>query len=343
MNGFRWERLERLCGLRGISGQEDAVRKVIEQEASPFCGCRTDRLGNLICFKKGRERPKQTILFSAHMDEVGFIVTHISEEGRLGFAPVGGIDSRVVYGKPVLVGENALPGVIAGKALHQLSGEERDKPAKLENLSIDIGASSRAEAQAMVCLGDQVTFRSRFSFLGEEALMGKALDDRAGCALLLEMMERDLPFDCHFVFTVREEVGGPGAGPAARAVGAGLAVIVENTTAGDVAGAGEDEFVCRQGGGPVVSFMDRGTVYDHHLYRMAFDAAEKKGIPCQTKHGVFGGNESRAVQAAGEGVRVAAVSLPARYIHSPAATLRRDDISHSLLLLEAMLERMGRL
>lgn len=336
--------IKELSDIGGVSGREEAVREYILRQVEGHCTCQVDNLGNLLCFKKGAAVPKNTIMLSAHMDEVGFIITHIGEDGLLRFANIGGIDSRVVVGRSVLVGEKCIRGVIGTKAIHMVTEKEVDKPAKLSDLFIDIGAVSREEAEQAVSLADRVTFVPDYLEFGDGFIKNKALDDRAGCALLIEMIQKEsLPFDAYFVFTTNEETGQAGAGPAAFAIGADIGIVVETTTAGDVSGASEDKYVCHMGGGPVVSFMDKGTIYDHALYQLGFHAAQKLNIPCQTKRGVFGGNESRAVQAAGKGVRVMAVSMPARYIHSPSCVLKTEDIDNTYKLLTALVGEVGNL
>lgn len=332
-----------LSGLAGVSGDEGAVRAAIIELLDGCCTLHTDPLGNLIAHKKGRKTPSKRLLFSAHMDEVGFIVTHIEENGLLRFAAVGGIDSRVVFGKSVLVGEQCLPGVIGAKALHQLSDQEKETPPKLDELYIDIGAESRKQAEKFVLPGDRVIFDSPFLRFGNGKILAKALDDRAGCALLVHLAKSDLPYDCTFSFTVQEETGCTGGVTAGYTVQPDIAVAVETTTASDIAGVPEDKTVCALGNGPVVSFMDRGTIYDHQLYRLALSAAKEREIPVQTKEGVYGGNESRSLQVAGNGARVIAVSLPCRYLHSPSCVIQQEDVDSTYRLLQALIEEFGAL
>lgn len=333
--------IEYLSGLAGVSGDEDAVREAIIELLDGCCTLRTDPLGNLIAHKKGRQTPSKRLLFSAHMDEVGFIITHIEENGLLRFAPVGGIDSRVVFGKSVRIGEQRLPGVIGAKALHQCSDEEKETPAKLSDLYIDIGAESREQAEEFVLPGDRAIFDSPFLRFGDGKILAKALDDRAGCALLVHLAKSDLPYDCTFSFTVQEETGCTGGVTAGYTAAPDIAVAIETTTASDIAGVPEDKTVCALGKGPVVSFMDRGAIYDHALYRLALSAAEKRRIPIQAKEGVYGGNESRSLQVAGNGAQVMAVSLPCRYLHSPSCVIQQDDIDSTYRLLEALIEELG--
>lgn len=338
------ETIRTLADIPGVSGGEDAVRDAISGMIREHCDhVETDALGNLIALKKGRQAPKQRLLLSAHMDEVGFIITHVEDGGLLRFDSVGGIDSRVVVGKAVEVGGKRIYGVIGTKAIHQTEEKDQEEPVKLDKLYIDIGAKDREDAEKLVAPGDRAVFHSQFREIGDGHILSRALDDRAGCAVLIELLRHELPYDCYFSFTVQEETGCTGAVTAAYAVSPDIAIAVEATTASDIAGVDEGKEVCKFGGGPVVSFMDKGTVYDSGLYRLAMDLAKKKGIPVQTKEGVFGGNESRSLQASRDGARTMAVSMPCRYIHSPSSMLRNSDIEDTKALLLALVEALGAL
>lgn len=328
------ELLETLCGLPGVSGREEAVRYEILRRIEGRCIYRVDSLGNILAFKKGRETPAQTRMFSAHMDEVGLIVTYIEEDGLVRFATVGGIDARALTGKAVLINET--PGVIGTKAMHQKTAEERGKAADIPDMYLDIGATDRAGAQRLVRPGDRAVFDSRFTLFGDGFIQGKALDDRAGCALLIQLIESNLRYDTHFAFTVQEETGTAGGKTAAAQIAPDLGFVVETTTACDIPGTPEERMVCRLGEGPVVSFMDKGTVYDAALYQRALDLAAEKGLRCQSKLGVYGGNEARSVQTAGNGAKMLAVSLPCRYLHTQACVLQRSDLEETGRLLAAL-------
>jgi len=331
-----------LSDIPGVSGCEQAVRDEIIALIKDHCErYEVDALGNLIAFKKGERAPLKRIMLSAHMDEVGLIVTHIEEDGLLRFATVGGIDSRVLFGKAVEIGPSRLCGVIGGKAVHHLTEKEKEAVPEPESLLIDVGATDRAEAEKHVSPGDFAVFSGGFADLGENCLMGRALDDRAGCALLVELLRSPLPYDCHFAFTVQEETGCTGAMTAAYAVAPDIGIVVETTTAADIAGVPAGKKICELGGGPVLSYMDRGTVYDKALYDLAFEIAGESGIPAQTKSAVVGGNESRSVQAAGRGAKVLAVSLPCRYLHSPSLLIHKGDVEHTLRLLAALIQKLG--
>ncbi|MBR5310616.1 MAG: M20/M25/M40 family metallo-hydrolase [Oscillospiraceae bacterium] len=332
------ENLEILSMARGTSGDESAVRKLIYDEvlAYPDCIAKTDNAGNLIVSKKGKTQPKNKLMFSAHMDEIGFIITHIEESGFLRFSCIGSVDSRVIVGKRLLVGRNAIPGLLGSKAIHLVKKEEFDNPTKTSDLYIDIGAENREEAEKLVSIGDRAVFDSDFEKFGDGCVMGRALDDRAGCAMLMELLKEDAEYDFTVCFTTREEIGGNGAPAAAFGVDPDIAVVVEATTAGDYPCVPGDKFICKQGLGPVVSFRDNGTLYDMEIYQYIMELCGKENIPVQTKHGICGGNDAEAIHKARGGIRPVAVSLPARYIHSPYATLKISDMENTLALIKIL-------
>ena len=206
------ENLKALCALDGVSGDEDRVRDFIRRQAEPWAETvRTDALGNLIVHKRGRKPAGNKLLLCAHMDEVGLIVTRATEDGFLRFDFVGGVDRRVALGKPVVLGPDKIPGVIGMKAIHMLSAEERKKVPKTEALYLDIGAADKEEALSKVPLGTYGSFVGEPEELGDGLLKAKAIDDRVGCAILLELLKEDLPLDVTFAFTAQEEVGTRGA------------------------------------------------------------------------------------------------------------------------------------
>lgn len=330
-----------LCALPGISGDEGAVSAYLMERLSGCCDCTLDPLGNLICHKKGRSATGKKILLTAHMDEVGFILTHITEEGMLRFSPVGGVDAKVVAGKTLYVGKDRVPGVVGIKAIHHQTAEERKTPLDYDGLYLDIGAKDKAQAGQVVRLGDTVVFHGPVEPFGSHGLLGKAIDDRAGCAVLARLLLReDLPCDLTAVFTVQEETGCAGAKVAGNALLPDISLVLETTTAADLADVPADQQVCRLGAGPVVSFMDGGTLYDRDLYALALQIAAERRLPLQVKEKVSGGNESRSLQVAGAGSQVLVLSLPTRYLHSPSCVCDRRDLAGmedmTLALLEAL-------
>ena len=303
------ELLKELCRLNGVSGAEDPVRNFIQTQAQPYAdSLRSDALGNLIVFKRGKKSTGNKLLLAAHMDEVGVIVTRITEEGFLKFDFVGGVDRRVAIGKPVVLGENEIPGLIGLKAIHLVSREEEEKVPKTDALYIDIGAKDREEAEKLVPPGTYGSFVGPPQEFGQGFLKAKAIDDRIGCAIMLELLKEDLPLDVTFAFTAQEEVGTRGAFGTAFSVSPEVALVLETTTAADLPGVEGARRVCAPGKGPVISYMDGATIYDRDLFENLRRLAEEHRIPWQTKEYIAGGNDARTIQRSRSGVRVAALS-----------------------------------
>lgn len=336
------ELLKELCLINGTSGDEILVRQAIIEKIKDFCDYRVDNLGNLIAFCKGKKSSGKKLMIAAHTDEVGFIVTYINSDGTLCFNEVGGIDTTVAIGRQVTVG-NGINGVIGSTAVHNLSREQREKPPKYGDMYIDIGADSKEEAEKLVRLGDSVYFDSEFVELGGNCVKSKAIDDRAGCAIMIQLIREGVEYDTYFVFNVQEEVGLRGSTVSSFSVAPDFAIVLEATTASDIDGVSGAKKVCSLGKGPVVGFMDRSTVYDKELYRMAFESAENLGIPCQTKTMIAGGNDSGAIHKSRGGVRTIAVSVPCRYIHSPSCVINKEDFENTLTLTRELARRIHEL
>lgn len=333
------ELLKELCLINGVSGDENAVRDFIIDKIKDICEYRIDNLGNLICLRKGRKAPAKKIMVAAHMDEVGFIVTSVRSDGTLTFGTVGGVDASVTIGRQVKVGKNGLSGVIGSTAVHNLSKEQREKAPSISSLYIDIGAADKEETEKHVRLGDCVYFDSEFIEFGENRIKSKAIDDRAGCAMMIKLMQEEPEYDTWYVFNVQEEIGLRGSTVSAFSVQPDIAFVLEATTAADIDGVSGAKRVCSLGNGPVVSFMDRSTVYDKQLYNLAFETAEELGIKCQTKTMIAGGNDSGAIHISGKGVRTLAVSVPCRYLHSPSCVIDYSDVETSYTLVKTLIEK----
>lgn len=335
--------LKTLCELNGTSGREEAVREFLIAHLPKDASYTVDALGNLIVEKRGANRAKNKVMLASHMDEVGLIIAYITEDGFLRFACVGGIDSRALFGKAVKVGEQGVSGVIGGKAVHQLTKDEKNTVPEAENLLIDIGARTKAEAESLVSLGDNAYFDSEYIEFGDGFVKSKAIDDRAGNLIMLEMLQSDLPYDMTFCFTVQEEIGTRGAAAVTDTVAPDYAIVLESTTASDLPDVSGYRQVCKTGGGAVVGFMDRGTVYDKSLYDLAFRLAKENDIPCQTKTMVAGGNDASAIHKAAGGVKTVAVSVPCRYIHSASCVAKKEDIDSVARLARVLSETLATL
>lgn len=330
--------LKDLCLLNGTSGREDAVRNYIIEKIKDKCEYSVDVLGSVIAFKKGKKAPDKKVLVAAHTDEVGFIITDITDDGYLRFAPVGGIDAAVVLGRRVDI--NGIKGVVGAKAVHLLSDDEKKNEPAFDKLAIDIGAADKAEAEKAVSLGDCAYFASDYCEFGDGFIKSKALDDRIGCMLMIELINSDLEYDTYFCFNVQEEVGLRGSGCSAYAVKPDVAVILESTTAADIDGVTGGDKCCVLGKGPVVSFMDGRTIYDKQIFDLAFEVAKENNIRIQIKTKIAGGNDAGAIQKSGAGCRVAAVSLPCRYIHSGSSVVKIGDIEETRRFLPLFLSKL---
>jgi endoglucanase len=335
--------LKELCALDGVSGREEAVREYILHclaKSSADLDVKVDALGNVLVSVRGKRRAARKLLFAAHMDEVGLMIVGATDDGFLRFAKTGGIDDAVLYGRCVKV--NGHYGIIGGKAVHQCKGDDKRTIVATDKLLIDVGVGSREEALTIAEPGDVAVFDSDFVKLEDGLFKARALDDRAGCALLLELASKTPEYDIYVAFTVQEEVGLRGAKTAAFGMEPDVAVVVDSTTAADTVGVSGDKRVCRVGGGPVVSFMDNRTLYDRALYQQIFKIAERIDSPVQTKTMVAGGNDAGAIQLSRTGVRVAAVSLPCRYIHSPSCVLSKKDLNSTAVLLKELATELAK-
>lgn len=331
--------LKTLCELCGASGNEGAVRRAILDAAKPLCdSVRIDRMGNVIAFKKGRTGGRH-VLFSAHMDEVGFIVLDAADDGLLMFRPVGGVDPRVVVSKYVVVGEKKVPGVIGALAIHLQSPEDRKRVLDYDQLYIDIGAKSKDEALADCPIGSYVYFDAGYEPLGDGCVVSKALDDRVGCYNLLRLLEGSYDADITCAFVVQEEVGLRGAAGAAFDAQADAVIVLEGTTAGDMGGVDKVRQVCVPGQGVAVSFMDKASLADRELYRQMLDLAREKGIACQIKRAATGGNDAGAYQRSKAGARTCVLSVPCRYIHGPSSVIRLSDVEAQYQLARVFAEK----
>lgn len=336
---MNFELLKTLCMLNGTSGDEKAVRDFIISRLPDDCDYIVDPLGNLIVNKKGETEPKNKVALFAHMDEVGFIVTYITEDGFVNVANVGGIDNSALFGKKLTI--NGQVGVAGAKAIHQCSSDEAKKIPEITDVSVDFGFESKEEAEKYISLGDFGYFKSDFVEFGSDMIKSKALDDRLGCGIMLELLQEKSKINYTCVFTVQEEIGTRGATVSAYTVKPDYAIVIETTTASDIPDTPENKKVCKVGKGAVVSFMDRGTIYNKDLYKKAREIADKNGIANQTKTVVAGGNDASAIHKSAGGIKTVAVSLPCRYIHSSASVGSKADMESVKALTKALLEEFA--
>ncbi len=330
--------LKELCQRSGPSGWEDDIRSFIlgQIKADEIT---VDTMGNIIAHKLGGGKK---VMVAAHMDEVGFIVSGFTDEGFVRFKTVGGILTTVLVSKKVLLGEKKVPGIISAKAVHLQKREEREKLIPMSELYIDIGAKNKEEAQNLLNLGDYGVFAGEYTEFGDGLVKSKALDDRVGCAALIELMKNDYANDMYFVFTVQEEVGLRGAIIAANRIRPDYALVIEGTTCSDVYGTKPHETVTNLGGGAVMTAMDRAAVSDRRYFEMIKSLAERENIPLQIKRTSSGGTDAGSIQRSGGGVKTAVLAVPCRYIHSPVSVMSKSDFDSVCRLSAAVLKELER-
>ncbi len=350
--------LKQLSNAFGVSSVEGDVRKIIVEAIKDYVDeWRVDTMGNLFATRKATRKRKGDapgvplrVMVVAHMDEVGFMVSRIKKDGHLKFEPIGGFDRRVLLGKTVVVGPERIPGVIGLKPVHLLERNEFDRVGKIDTMYIDIGATGE-QLKGKVNPGDFVTFDTKFGRLGGQSryrkdrglVKGKAFDDRAGCAVLLELLKEDYPLDLVAVFTVQEEIGLRGARVAAYAANPDLAFILECTAADDLprpTDDDDDDHFPRLGDGPAITVMDRSFIANRGLVDLLINTAEAEGLPYQFKRPGIGGTDAGAVHLAREGVPSVVVSIPGRYIHSPVGVLDLADFWNTVKLMQAALKQL---
>ena len=335
--------IKELCLINGVSGDEGRVRNFILDKIKPYADSITvDTMGNVIAFKKGSNPDGKKVMICAHMDEVGFIVTDITDDGFVKFAAVGGFDDRILLTQKVVINSanGDVKGVIGIKAVHLQSADERKKVVSMDSMYIDIGASGKEDAMKYISRGDYISFDSEYRELGGGCIKSKAIDDRVGCALMLELIRNTYESDIYYCFSTQEEVGTRGAKVIAQRLNADVAIVLESTTAADIPFV-DDHLRCTvQGDGPVISIMDRASYSNKELNRFICEAADEYGIRYQFKKTTQGGNDAGAIQTSAGAVRTCVISLPCRYIHSPVSTVRIADIEEMYRLADKALEKI---
>ncbi len=333
--------LKELSEAIGVSGQEGPVRAVILDAIRGHVDeVEVDTLGNVLALKRGTGPEPVRAMVAAHMDEIGLMVVGHDSDGFLRVSQVGGIDARLLPGKVLRVGPEGIPGVIGIKPVHLLKGDEYKKVPKLDSLVIDIGAKSKDEARGLAPLGTCATFGTTYREFGP-TVSGKAFDDRAGCAVLVELLRGErLPCDLHAVFTVQEEVGLRGARVAAFKIAPDCGFALEGTICDDIPKDKDASPTTEMGGGPAITVMDRSFVADRRLVELLIGTAEDLGIPYQIKRPGIGGTDAGAIHRSRGGVPSVTVAVPCRYIHSPAALLSLDDFDNTVRLMRESLSRL---
>lgn len=330
--------LERLCNVLAVSGDEGEVRRIVLDEIKPYADqVRVDALGNVLATRPGRGKKRMRVMLDAHMDEVGFMIVADDGEGLYRFENVGGIDVRHLLGKQILVGKNRAPGVIGGKPVHLMNGDERRRRVSLDSLRIDLGPGGKAN------VGDRAGFATKFKRVGP-SILSKAIDNRIGVATVIELLKHaPSNVDVCAAFTVQEEIGLRGAKVAAQYFDPDLAIAVDSTPARDLPMHDDREnrtYNTKLGAGPAIYIADSSTLHDPRLVRFLQETAEAEKIPYQFRQPGGGGTDSGAIQRSLAGIRTVSVSVPHRYTHSPVSVSRLEDWRNTLELLHAALKRI---
>ncbi|WP_455142322.1 M42 family metallopeptidase [Candidatus Hodarchaeum mangrovi] len=336
-----------LSEIIGVSGYEkpvvDYIIPHIEGYVDKFW---IDRLGSLLVVKNGNSTSDtpEKIMLDAHIDEIGFMVSHIEKKGFLRFVPIGGWDTRTLLGQAVKVlGDNSRShdGIIGSKPPHLTTEAERKKPLEIKDMYIDLGMNETELQEAGISIGSTGTLYDPFVDLGNGMIRGKAFDDRTGVNILIHII-REFSQISHentlvFSFSTQEEVGGRGAATATAQLNPTMAIALENTTAGDVPGIPDAECPAYIGKGPAITVADRSMLAHPMINRRLIENARMEGIPFQIKKPIFGGTNAGRIHQIGEGVPASVVSVPCRYIHSPTSLLALSDIHHSIRMISVFI------
>jgi endoglucanase len=344
--------LERLCNATAVSGDEREVRAIVLEAVRPLADeVRVDALGSVLAIRRARAADPLRVMLDAHMDEIGFMIVADDESGLYRFVKVGGIDERTLPGKGVLVGKEHVPGVIGAKPIHLAEPGETENKIGIDSLRIDVGPNG-----GKIKVGDRATFATRFREVGP-SFIAKALDNRLGCAALIEILRAAAgggldQVELLLSWSVQEEIGLRGAQAAAYALAPELAIAVDSTPAYDLPlpdderGTGpateNSVYNTRLGAGPAIYVADNATLGDPRLVRHVIQAAEAEGIPFQIRQPGGGGTDAGAIHRTRAGVPALSISVPGRYAHTAAGLARRADWENTIRLVWHSLARLER-
>lgn len=336
--------LSKTCEIAGAPGFEKRIRDFIMEQVSPFVDeVQVDNLGNVIAIKKASNNPEgKRVMLAAHMDEIGFIVKHIDDNGFLRFHTLGGFDPKTLVAQRVIVhGKEDLIGVMGTKPIHVMSPEERTKMPQVTDFFIDMGMS-KAEVEKYISIGDPITRDRELIEMGD-CVNCKSIDNRVAVYIQLETLKQleNPAYDVYAAFTVQEEVGIRGANVAAHQINPDFGIALDTTIAFDVPGAQPHEKVTELGKGTAIKIMDAMTICDYRMVAFMKATADKHQILWQPEILTAGGTDTAGVQRMGkQGAIAGAISIPTRHLHQVIEMAHKDDIANSIRLLKACLEEM---
>ena len=334
--------LTKLCNAVSVSGDEQEVRAIVLEELRDFADVtKVDAMGNVLVRRAGTGADRVRVMIAAHMDEVGFMIVNDEGDGVFEFRVIGGVDPRQLVGKPVTIGRDHIPGVIGAKAIHLTTPEERKQVLKVDQLRIDVGPGTGSKVK----VGDRGTFATKLVVLGP-SIRSKALDDRLGVFNLIQLVKYAPDnVDLLAAFTVQEELGLRGAKIAAFSFDPEIGIAMDSTPANDLPDYDGNENTSHNtklGDGPAIYIMDRGTIGDQRLIKWLIESAEAEKIPWQFRQPGLGGTDAGEIHKTRTGVPSVSVSVPQRYLHSPAGLIRIEDELNTLKLIHTALTRLDR-
>jgi len=337
--------LKKLSDAPGVSGFEEEIRNIIIDELKDQVDeVEVDQMGNVITTRKGKPDGKK-IMLAAHMDEIGLMIRYIDKDGFIKFSKIGGINDQMLLNQEVTIhtDDGEVTGVIGSKPPHRMKESERKKILDYENMFIDIGAKNREEAETRVKLGDPITIKQEFTQLGN-FYKGKALDNRIGCAIMIEVMKRaETDATIYGVGTVQEEVGLKGAKTSAFKLNPDMALALDVTIAGDHPGIKEEDAPAKMGKGPAVILVDasgRGLITHPKVKELIIRAGNEDVIPYQLEVSEGGTTDATAIHLTREGIPTGVISPPTRYIHTPVSVVDMEDVENAVNLILAVLKRL---
>ena len=329
-----------LCEVAGAPGHENRVRKIVLKEIRPFVDeINIDNMGNVIAIKKGRK--KKRVMIGAHMDEIGFIVTHINEKGFVYFHTLGGFDPKTLTAQRVIIhGKKDVMGVMGSKPIHLMSAADRKKIPTTKDYFIDTGLDKKA-LEKIISVGDTITRERKMIEMGD-CLNCKSLDNRVSVFILIEMLKKlkkQPPYDVYAVFTVQEEIGIRGANVSSMLINPDFGFGLDTTIAWDTPGSTKQEQVSALGEGACIKVMDSSTVCDYRMVSYMMKMASKNKIKTQLEILPSGGTDTSGIQRMNPGGSIAgAVSIPTRHIHQVIEMVNKKDVKSSIDLLKACVE-----
>lgn len=344
---FNMDLMRELCQTNGISGFEDDIADIFERELKDVVDTiEKDHMGNMICTKKGK-KSKPSVMLASHMDEIGLMVRFIDDNGFLRFTKIGGINDQMLQNQTVTIHtpQGDVTGVLGSKPPHITTAEERKKVVPFDQMFIDIGAKDKEEAESMVSVGDPITINALFAEYPHNCFMGKAIDNRAGCYVVMEVLKRvNTDATVYGVGTVQEEVGLKGARVTAFKLNPDWAFALDTTLSGDHPGVKPEEAPGKMGDGPVIVIIDaggRGIITPKKVRDLLISTGDENDIPYQLEVGDGGTTDGSAIHLQREGIPTGVFSVPTRYIHTPCSVASAEDIENTIELIVKAIEKIG--